>query len=46
MKKNLLGKSDLYVSELALGCMSLGKEEKEAQAIIEAAIEQGINYFD
>ncbi|KMY54677.1 oxidoreductase [Bacillus sp. FJAT-27231] len=46
MKKNVLGKSDLRVSELALGCMSLGKEEKAAHAIMETALEQGINYFD
>ncbi|RJS59611.1 aldo/keto reductase [Bacillus sp. PK3_68] len=46
MKKNLLGKSDLLVSELALGCMSLGKDKQAAQTIIETALEEGINYFD
>ncbi|UAT29316.1 aldo/keto reductase [Bacillus badius] len=46
MKKNLLGKSDLLASELALGCMSLGKEEREARNIIETALEEGVNYFD
>lgn len=46
MKKTRLGTSDLFVSELGLGCMSLGTEEKKAQAIIEAALEAGINYFD
>ncbi|WP_102274679.1 aldo/keto reductase [Cytobacillus massiliigabonensis] len=46
MKKRQVGKSDLYVSELGLGCMSLGTEPKKAQEIIEAALEEGINYFD
>jgi aryl-alcohol dehydrogenase-like predicted oxidoreductase len=46
MKKRKLGKSDLMVSELGLGCMSIGTEEKKAKSIIEAALEEGINYFD
>jgi len=46
MKKNRLGNSDLYVSALGLGCMSLGTDEKHAQEIINAALEEGINYFD
>lgn len=46
MKKRQLGKSDLFVTELGLGCMSIGMEEKAARAIIEAALEEGINYFD
>lgn len=46
MKKNKLGKSDLMVSELGLGCMSLGTVEQEAEKIIDAALEAGINYFD
>lgn len=46
MKKRRLGNSDLYVTELGLGCMSIGTEEKSAQRIIEAALEEGINYFD
>ncbi|SEM87355.1 Predicted oxidoreductase [Mesobacillus persicus] len=46
MKKRQLGNSDLYVSELGLGCMSLGTDEKKAQEIIEAALDTGINYFD
>lgn len=46
MKKNKLGNSDLYVSALGLGCMSLGTEEKHAQEIINTALEEGINYFD
>ncbi|KAB7708850.1 aldo/keto reductase [Bacillus aerolatus] len=46
MKKKTLGKSNIQVSELALGGMSLGTEEKTARAIIETALEEGINYFD
>ncbi|MGM7635452.1 aldo/keto reductase [Bacillus sp. Hm123] len=46
MKKQQLGHSHLQASELALGCMSLGTDEKIAHAIIEAALEEGINYFD
>ncbi|MFK2824278.1 aldo/keto reductase [Bacillus sp. B190/17] len=46
MKKQRLGTSNLYVSELALGCMSLGKEEALARSIVETALEEGINYFD
>ncbi|WP_026564001.1 aldo/keto reductase [Bacillus sp. UNC41MFS5] len=46
MKKRKLGNSDLYVTELGLGCMSIGTEEKSARKIIEASLEEGINYFD
>lgn len=46
MKKRKLGNSDLYVTELGLGCMSIGTEEKTARKIIEAALEEGINYYD
>lgn len=46
MKKRKLGNSDLFVTELGLGCMSIGTEEKKARKIIEASLEEGINYFD
>ncbi|WP_147533864.1 aldo/keto reductase [Bacillus marasmi] len=46
METRQLGKSDLHVSTLGLGCMSLGTNEKAAQEIIEAALDEGINYFD
>jgi len=46
MKKNRLGQSDLHVSALGLGCMSLGTDEKTAFPILEAALEAGVNYFD
>lgn len=49
-----LGRSGLKVSRLALGCMTFGSsqwapwvlEQAEAQPILEAAIERGINFFD
>ncbi|RFB17060.1 aldo/keto reductase [Bacillus sp. HNG] len=46
MDKRRIGASDLYVSKLGLGCMSIGTEEKEALQIIDAAIDLGINYLD
>ncbi|WP_223591549.1 aldo/keto reductase [Neobacillus bataviensis] len=46
MKKRRLGASDLYVTELGLGCMSIGTDELSSRKIIEAALEEGINYFD
>ena len=57
MKRIQLGKSDLMVSQIALGCMGLGGEwdakipltksdEVAAIKAVEAALEQGINFFD
>lgn len=46
MKRNRLGKSELYVSEIGLGCMSLGTDEAKAVSIIHEALEQGINFLD
>jgi len=46
MNKRRLGNSELYVSEIGLGCMSLGLNEKKADEIIHTAIDHGINYLD
>ncbi|WP_039835316.1 aldo/keto reductase, partial [Paenibacillus sonchi] len=46
MKTNRLGNSDLYVSAMGLGCMSLGTDEARAAAIIHEALELGINFLD
>ncbi|MFS0863464.1 aldo/keto reductase [Fredinandcohnia sp. 179-A 10B2 NHS] len=46
MNKRKLGTSDLLVSEVGLGCMSLGTEENKATYIIDAALDMGINYLD
>ncbi|MDO5660667.1 MAG: aldo/keto reductase, partial [Staphylococcus xylosus] len=45
MQKNVL-RSGIEVSELGLGCMSLGTDYNKAEPIIERAIEHGITYFD
>lgn len=46
MDKQQIGNSDLYVSELGLGCMSLGTNGQKAQEIIDKALDEGINYLD
>ncbi|MBA9027279.1 aldo/keto reductase [Peribacillus huizhouensis] len=46
MEKRKLGNSDLQISKIGLGCMSLGTDENHAKEIIMAALDEGINYFD
>src|SRR5699024_5485574 len=46
MNKRQIGKSDLFVSPLTLGGMSLGTDKKIATEIIHAAIDGGINHLD
>ena len=46
MKTRKLGNSDIFVSEIGLGCMSLGTDEQKAEEIISAALDEGITYFD
>ncbi|GAA4704767.1 aldo/keto reductase [Brevibacillus fulvus] len=46
MRYNQLGKSDLHVSEISLGCMTLGTEEAKAISIVHEAIDRGVNFFD
>ena len=50
-----LGKSDLKVSKICLGCMSFGKStkvrpwtlnQKETDAMVKRALDLGINFFD
>jgi aryl-alcohol dehydrogenase-like predicted oxidoreductase len=41
-----LGKSDLQISRVGLGCMSLNPGLSDSEYIIHRAIEGGINYFD
>jgi aryl-alcohol dehydrogenase-like predicted oxidoreductase len=41
-----LGKSDLEISEVSFGCMSLGENEKENIFLLHKALEMRINYFD
>ena len=46
MKHNRLGNSELYVSEIGLGCMSLGTDKEKAIALVHEAIDGGINFLD
>src|ERR1043166_9071562 len=52
MKKRSLGKSGLEVSALGLGCMGLSfgygpaTEKSQAIALIRAAFEHGVTFFD
>ncbi|WP_066193089.1 MULTISPECIES: aldo/keto reductase [Gracilibacillus] len=46
MEKRTLGNTSLDVSTLALGCMSLGTEKRQAEQIMDAALDLGINYLD
>lgn len=41
-----LGKSDLSVSEIAFGCMSLGDNQKHINHLLRKAFDEGINFFD
>jgi aryl-alcohol dehydrogenase-like predicted oxidoreductase len=46
MKYQILGKSSLNISKIGFGCMSLKPDQKDFNQIIDAAIDNGINYFD
>ena len=52
MQKRTLGKSNLEVSALGLGCMGMSfglgpaKDEKEMISLIRAAVEKGVTFFD
>ena len=46
MKRNQLGRSDLFVSEVGFGTMSLPANETEAIKLIHNAMDQGITFFD
>lgn len=51
MKTRLLGKTGYEVSEIGLGCWQLGNdfgpvEDQEANAILQTAVDSGINFFD
>ena len=52
MQKRKLGKSNLEVSALGLGCMGMSfsygppKDKKEMTALVHAAVELGITFFD
>lgn len=54
MQKRKLGKSNLEVSALGLGCMGMGMsfgygpagDKQEMMSLIRAAVEQGVTFFD
>ncbi|MDP4552712.1 aldo/keto reductase [Alkalihalobacillus macyae] len=46
MKKNQLGKSELYVSEIGLGTMSLGTDRDKGISLIHEALDNGVNFID
>jgi aryl-alcohol dehydrogenase-like predicted oxidoreductase len=46
MEYTFLGKSDLRISRIAMGCMSLGDDQAQIGKILHRAIEGGINFFD
>ena len=46
MNYRKLGKSDLQVSEVSLGCMSLDPKIEDHSSLLHKAIDSGINYFD
>jgi len=46
MNYNLLGKSDLSVSEISFGCMSLGNDDQTNAELLHQALDNGINFFD
>ena len=46
MRYRHLGDSDLYISEIGFGCMSLARDAQQNKALIESAIDGGINFFD
>src|SRR6266516_181930 len=52
MKKRKLGKSNLEVSAIGLGCMGMSfsygppKDKKEMISLIRAAVERGVTFFD
>jgi aryl-alcohol dehydrogenase-like predicted oxidoreductase len=46
MKYNLLANSNLKISQVSFGCMSLGDDHTSNSKLLHNAFGQGINYFD
>ncbi|MFJ7696645.1 aldo/keto reductase [Lysinibacillus fusiformis] len=46
MKKRQLGTSELFISEISLGGMSLSTDKEQAATIVDMALDAGINYMD
>src|SRR5689334_9683739 len=46
MNYKQLGSSDLFISEISFGCMSLGDDHAQNKKLLHKALDSGINYFD
>ena len=46
MEYKQLGKSDLRISTISFGCMSLGENQGQNERLLHKAVDLGINYFD
>jgi aryl-alcohol dehydrogenase-like predicted oxidoreductase len=46
MEYQKLGISDLHISSISFGCMSLGDDHAENEKLLHKALDSGINYFD
>lgn len=46
MNYRTLGTSELSISEISFGCMSLENDDEENRKLLHHAIDRGINYFD
>jgi aryl-alcohol dehydrogenase-like predicted oxidoreductase len=46
MKYQLLGSSDLQVSEVGFGCMSLGRDHAHNETLLRQAFDGGVTFFD
>ncbi|MFD1065309.1 aldo/keto reductase [Oceanobacillus locisalsi] len=46
MKKRQLGRSDIEISDLTLGCMSLGTDVQQGRKMVDYALDKGINHLD
>src|SRR5215203_796797 len=46
MQYQQLGRSDLYISKIGFGCMSLKPRMSENKELLEKALQSGINFFD
>ena len=46
MEYALLKRTGLHISRIGFGCMSLGTDLRQAEKVIDRAVDLGINYFD
>lgn len=46
MNYRILGNSNLDISEIGFGCMSLGENAAENISLVQTALDKGINFFD